>query len=95
MLLTELLPVATELLYIKPDCRTCGMGIACCGCPAEHKYYEQYKQLAKKYGKEQIDAVLAYASAKIVVANKEAELKRAEDAYNKALNVCKKSGIQC
>ena len=95
MLLTELLPVATELLYIKPDCKACGIGVACCGCSAEHKYYEQYKQLAKKYGKEQIDAVLAYASAKIVVANKEGELKRAEDACNKALDVCKRSGIQC
>ena len=95
MLLTELLPVVTKLLYIKPDCQACGMSIACCGCSAEYKYYEQYEQLAKKYGKEQIDAVLAYASAKIVVANKEAEVKRAEDACNKALDVCKRSRIQC
>lgn len=94
MLLTELLPVATRLLFIKPDCRACGMGIACCGCPAQRRYYEQYKPLAEKYGKEQVDAVLAYASAKMVVTNKEDELKKAEDACTKALDICKRSGIQ-
>lgn len=91
----KMVPIATKLLFIKPDCQACDMGIACCGCPAQRRYYEQYESLAKKYGKEQIDAVLAYASAKMVVTNKEDKLKKAEDACNKALDVCKRSGIQC
>lgn len=95
MTLAKMVPIATKMLFIKPDCKACGLGSACCGCPAQRRYYEQYEPFAKKYGKERIDAVLAYASTKMVVTNKEDELKKAEDACNKALDMCKRSGIQC
>lgn len=34
---------ANILLDMKPDCKACGMGIACCGCPKDRKYRTERK----------------------------------------------------
>lgn len=95
MTLAKMVPIATKMLFIKPDCKACGLGAACCGCYPERNYKEQYKAFVDTYGKENADAVLAYVAAKTAATNKAAELKKAEEACKQALDVCKRSGIQC
>lgn len=41
MTLELALKEANILLSMKPDCRACGMGTACCGCPEHKKYLKE------------------------------------------------------
>lgn len=83
---TEVITVATNLRNIKPDCKECGMGIACLGCPADTRYRKQYKAMTSKFGKEKIDAAMEYVALKQAVEAKTAELKKLEKECADALN---------
>ena len=40
----------------KPDCKACGLGIACCGCPTDRAYREKRNQYVNALGEKLVEA---------------------------------------
>lgn len=83
MNIVEAIDHADSIIKSHPDCKACGMGIACCGCPAQRTHDTRLAEFKQLMGNAELtDNLINYAKLADEVTKMEYQMSQLQENLN-------------